>query len=257
MNRISFDLTKLSPLLTHSSKGNQPKWKYRNKWYKIDSFGYESLAEVLISRLLESRYNALTYSPIEIEYNGSIRMGSVSNNFLKEGDELYTLEQLHIIFRGTSLAATLDTIKSTEERIQYTVDFIKASTGLENAGATLTEWLELDAIFLNEDRHTNNIAFIRDAELNWRWAPYFDNGLSLLSDIKDYPIDVSYSIHKRNAKAKPFSTKHSRQVAVAEKLYGKQLSFSWTQSQVDAALSDLTDYYDAAYIERVKRLINV
>ena len=38
-----------------SSKGNQEKWldSETNRWYKLDQFGYEALAETLTSRLLE------------------------------------------------------------------------------------------------------------------------------------------------------------------------------------------------------------
>lgn len=38
-----------------SSKGNQEKWfdREQNLWYKLDQFGYEALAETLISMLLE------------------------------------------------------------------------------------------------------------------------------------------------------------------------------------------------------------
>ena len=36
----------------HSSKGNQLKWEQDGWWYKADAFGYESLAEVVVSRLL-------------------------------------------------------------------------------------------------------------------------------------------------------------------------------------------------------------
>ena len=38
-----------------SSKGNQEKWfdGIYGHWYKFDQFGYESLSEVLVSRLLE------------------------------------------------------------------------------------------------------------------------------------------------------------------------------------------------------------
>ena len=35
-----------------SSKGNQEKWIDGDRWYKLDQFGYEALAEALISRLL-------------------------------------------------------------------------------------------------------------------------------------------------------------------------------------------------------------
>ena len=30
-----------------SSKGNQEKWKYEGRWYKLDQFGYEGLAETV------------------------------------------------------------------------------------------------------------------------------------------------------------------------------------------------------------------
>ena len=255
MKKIDFDIAKLTPLLSHSSKGNQPKWRYRNKWYKIDSFGYESLAEIVISRLLNGRVDALSYEPVQISYNGEVRMGSVSNNFLGEGDELYTLERLHLIFRGEGCAEQLDKINSTEEKIQYTVDFIKDVTNIDNVGETLTTWLELDAMFLNEDRHTNNIAFVRDAEHNWRWAPYFDNGLSFLSDTKAYPTNVNYSIHKRKIKSKPFSDSFSKQVKAAEQIYGKRLKLQFTEAEIDAATKDLAGYYDEDCINRVKQIL--
>ena len=38
-----------------SSKGNQEKWydQASGRWYKLDQFGYEALAETVISTLLE------------------------------------------------------------------------------------------------------------------------------------------------------------------------------------------------------------
>ena len=45
---------------------------------------------------------------------------------------------------------------------RYTVDFIEQTTGLTGVGAYLTMLLELDSFFLNEDRHTNNLAVIRN-----------------------------------------------------------------------------------------------
>ena len=34
-----------------SSKGNQEKWKDGGRWYKLDQFGYEGLAETVILKL--------------------------------------------------------------------------------------------------------------------------------------------------------------------------------------------------------------
>lgn len=36
-----------------NSIANQEKWRDGNRWYKLDQFGYEALAETIISRLLE------------------------------------------------------------------------------------------------------------------------------------------------------------------------------------------------------------
>ncbi len=36
-----------------SSKGNQEKWLEGGRWYKLDQFGYEGLAETLVSVLLK------------------------------------------------------------------------------------------------------------------------------------------------------------------------------------------------------------
>lgn len=53
MDKVELD--KYSPLhkTGHTSKGDQRKWKIENLWYKADYMGYESLAEVLVSKLLD------------------------------------------------------------------------------------------------------------------------------------------------------------------------------------------------------------
>jgi hypothetical protein len=62
----------------------------------------------------------------------------------------------------------------------------------------IAQMLAFDAFILNEDRHTNNILFLFDPiSENWSLAPIFDNGLSLLSDVKDYPLGTPMTILKR------------------------------------------------------------
>ena len=48
-----------------SSKGNQEKWydQPSNRWYKLDQFGYEALAETAVSLFLE-RSNVETGTPL-------------------------------------------------------------------------------------------------------------------------------------------------------------------------------------------------
>ena len=49
------DLTEIEKekIENHTSKGNQPKWHIKNKWYKADHMGYEALAEYVVSELLK------------------------------------------------------------------------------------------------------------------------------------------------------------------------------------------------------------
>ena len=81
----------------------------------------------------------------------------------------------------------------------------------------LTRMLAFDALILNEDRHTNNVLFLYDFKLNtWELAPLFDHGLSLLSDVKDYPVNIDIKYLKRKVKAKPFNTNFKKQLALYE-----------------------------------------
>ena len=91
---------------------------------------------------------------------------------------------------------------------------IYAFTGLDVA-TDIARMLAFDAFILNEDRHTNNILFLYDPPTNeWELAPIFDNGLSLLSDVKDYPLGKPMSILKRLVQAKPFNSSFSKQLSL-------------------------------------------
>ena len=50
---MAMKLTTGKRIAETSSKGNQEKWREGGRWYKLDLFGYEGLAETVASRLLE------------------------------------------------------------------------------------------------------------------------------------------------------------------------------------------------------------
>lgn len=56
----------------YSSKGNQLKWEIDGYWHKADALGFESLAEIIVSRLM--RYSNIkgyvNYDPVTIIYKG-------------------------------------------------------------------------------------------------------------------------------------------------------------------------------------------
>ena len=73
MREIDIQNTPPATSTGHSSKGNQFKWPADGGWYKADHMGYESLAEIVVSRLLqqsEMAYPHVLYEPAVIHYDG-------------------------------------------------------------------------------------------------------------------------------------------------------------------------------------------
>ncbi len=241
-----------------SSKGNQQKWCTDGKWYKADHMGYEGLCETVISALLSksNTKNYTSYSLVVIKHNSTESIGCFSTDFKEPDESIITLEHLHRAYTGKALAKTLAEISDIKQRITYTVDFIEKYTDLKNAGNYITMMLELDAFFLNEDRHTNNIAFIRNEKTKkFRFCPYFDFGLSLLSDTNDYPQNEDVVKQMKRIRAKPFSENFDEQLEAANALYGDQIKFSFTSADIAKTDEICKEYYDAATIKRVQDIL--
>ena len=259
MYKINLDVIEQEPILGHTSKGNQPKWQLNGTWYKADHMGYEALSEVVISKLLE-KSNVSTfvkYEPVLIQYQGKELPGCVSRNFRKKDEMLVPLERLHRIYSGRGLAETIGKMGSQQEQILYTVEFVERETGLTGVGEYLTLLLEIDSFFLNEDRHTNNLAIMRNEQTKeFSLCPFFDNGLALLSDLNDYPLEKDMYDCIRSVRAKPFDVDFDTQTEAAEKLYGSQLKFFFKHSDVSRALEELRDLYPQEILERAERVVS-
>ena len=105
-------------------------------------------------------------------------------------------------------------------------------------------------LFGNEDRHLNNIAVLRRGE-GFDYCPLFDFGAGLLSNIRDYPLDIDPKAHIRLLRARPLGTTFTRQVHAAQSLYGPQFVWHFTPADLANALAEPLTFYaqrDAAYI---------
>ena len=259
MDKINLDSIEQEPIQGHTSKGDQPKWQLDGKWYKADHMGYEALAEVVVSQMLK-RSNVpdfVEYTPIWVQYQGKDIPGCVSKSFRAKNEMLVPFERLHRAYQGgRGLSEAIAAMPNAAARIRYTVDFIEQTTGLTGVGPYLTTLLEIDAFFLNEDRHTNNLAVIRDERSgNFRLCPIFDNGLALLSDLNDYPLDADiYSCIDR-VRAKPFSLDFDEQVEAANELYGSFLKFTFTRQDVLSILESAEAFYPEAILRRVQSIV--
>lgn len=258
MLTINLDDAARAPITGHTSKGDQPKWQVGGKWYKADHMGHEALSEVLVAGLLKKSNvkEYVDYQPAVIEYDGKTLRGCVSRNFRGKDEMLIPFERLHRAYKGRGLAQTIGGIGDAAERIRYTVDFIEQTTGLSSVGNDLTMLLELDAFFLNEDRHTNNLAVIRNEEaLQFRLCPIFDNGLALLSDWNDYPADADLFQCISRVRAKPFAQDFDEQVDAANALYGSRLKFSFTKADVKEILKNMSGVYPDDLLRRAEMVV--
>lgn len=259
MQQIKLSEKEIIESANHSSKGNQPKWFVNGIWYKADHMGYEGLVEVVISKLLAKTNitNFVEYKSVKIEFGYYNRNGCYSHNFLTKGDELIPLERLHRLYKKIALSRKLREFDNARDRIKYTVDFVEEVTNLKGFGEYLTAMLEIDALFLNEDRHTNNIAIIRNPDTKeFNLCPYFDQGLSLLSDLDGFWLEGNIDKHIMRVTAKPFGT-FKAQVSAAQELYGKQLKINFSMTDVDRILDELKEYYNDEIIDRVRYVIEM
>lgn len=232
--------------LEHSSKGNQMKWRQDGYWYKADQFGYESLSEVVASHLLKnSNISDVTlYNPIVLSYNGREYRGCSSKDFRKPEEVLMPLERVFRNYTTIGLAKQLARIANVKERIKYTEELVKNVTGLE-FGVYITKILEMDAFFLNEDRHTNNISLLYNKDTDdYRLCPFYDMGLSLFADTRvEFPLCMDYFGCKEKITAKPFSRDFEEQLDAANELYGCHLKFNFSVNHVADVIQELKDQY--------------
>lgn len=217
VERITIPIEALR-ITSTSSKGDQSKWHIDNKWIKQNSLGYEGIAEVLASLILScstlTEQEYVSYKPCEILLpTGEISIGCYSYDFRGKLQEV-TLERLfEANFTSTDSILNHKGL-STADKFEQIMQQVEAFTGL-NVRDEISLMLAFDALILNEDRHTNNILFLyHPVEGSWQIAPIFDNGLSLLSDEKDYTPGKPLTILKRKVKAKPFNSSFSKQLAL-------------------------------------------
>lgn len=232
-----------------SSKGNQLKWENEGIWYKADYTGYEGLAEYMISHLLKkstlTENEFVCYNLEKIKYGAVIYNGVKSKNFLSEDWQIITLERLFKNFFGESLYKSLYRIPEHKERLQFLVQQVERMTGLRNFGIYINKLLTIDAFFLNEDRHTHNIAVLMNGKGDYAYCPVFDNGAGLLSDTTmDYPLSGDVYALMDSVQSKTICGEFDEQLDISEALYKTNLKFQFTKKDVTELLADAKDYSD-------------
>lgn len=253
MQEIEIRQQNMEIAIGYSSKGNQMKWYQDGYWYKADAFGYESLAEAIVSYLLSfagKHIEYVVYEPVWIVAQGRRYRGCRSMEFKNPDEELVTLEHLHRSFTGQSLVKHLSYIGETRDKVAYTVEMVSHFTGIENFKEYLSLMLGMDAFFLNKDRHTNNIALLYDGKNDvYRCCPFFDMGLSLLSDTRQaYPVEVPVETCRKSVTAKPFCRDFDEQLDAAEELCSTFFHFELTKPEFLRETRAFLDREDVSFL---------
>ena len=233
-----------------SSKGNQEKWLDQGKWYKLDQFGYEGLAETFTSMLLErsniehdTPFCFVRYNMEKLLVHGRERTGCSSENFLKPGESIVTLSHLFGQYLGGPVAEVLGRLTSDKKRMIYLAEATADITGLRDCPQYLTLLFEMDGLGLNDDRHLNNIAVISRGD-GFDYCPIFDQGAGFLSNMMYSPMDIVPKSLIASATARPFNTTFNRQVKTMQNLYGKQLEIpKFTRGELYDMIQPLLPYY--------------
>ena len=242
-----------------SSKGNQLKFARDGYWYKTDYLGYEGLAEYVVSKILAfsslRRDEFVDYELEKISWHGRVFPGCRSRDF-SDGWQLITLERLFQQEYGAGVNQVLQTAENSRERLQMLVNLTERATGLSQAGIYFSKMLTIDAFFLNEDRHSHNIAFMTDQKREYRFVPFFDQGAGLLSDTAiDYPLDQDVYQMIPIPRAKTFCADFDEQMDTAEELYGNQLRFHFSRTDAEKILQEAEDYYSEEVRTRVLNIL--
>ena len=230
-----------------SSKGNQLKWINNGIWYKADYTGYEGLAEYMISHLLLKsslrQDEFVLYEPEQIRYKDAVYSGVKSNDFLEKDWQLITLERLFKTFFGQSLYQSIFKISDPEKRLIFLVEQVERVTNLSDFGVYINKLFTIDAFFLNEDRHTHNIAILMNKDGRFAYSPIFDNGAGLLADTSlDYPLGKDVYLQIKEVRAKTISADFDEQLDLSEKLYGNHLKFHFNSKDVSDLLDRISIY---------------
>lgn len=230
-----------------SSKGNQLKWNNNGIWYKADYTGYEGLAEYMISHLLLKsslrQDEFVLYEPEQIRYKDAVYSGVKSNDFLEKDWQLITLERLFMTFFGQSLYQSIFKISDPEKKLIFLVEQVERVTNLSDFGVYMNKLFTMDAFFLNEDRHTHNIAILMNKDGRFSYSPIFDNGAGLLADTSlDYPLGKDVYLQIKEVRAKTISADFDEQLDLSEKLYGNHLKFHFHAKDVSDLLDGISIY---------------
>lgn len=240
----------------NSLDGAQLKWKSGNRFYKKDKYGYESLAEMLVSELEEHIDNfphVNYYSELKI-VNGRYERVCWSEDCKRDWEIEYTFYEILKKYGKWYKLLTLSGI----DAVSYVVDCIDWFIGFRGTREYLSRVFFLDSIVLNSDRHFNNISVLVGNDSS-RFFPVMDNGLSLLSNIKEYPLNCDIRSLMSMVCCMPFSSNFGVQCSYFRDCDKLVIDYDSLMTNIEIALNNIDDYvyYGKPVFKRMCEVLNL
>lgn len=232
-----------------SSKGNVTKYTNGLLWIKSNYLGYEALAEVISSRVIQALgFETVVYDPCFLSRNEyEAESACVSQSFTLNSTEYSIgrlLQKLGKYNNSDEMFTAFTNNQTPMLRVQWVLDLLKPLNITDYLRSSLAECIWLDSILLNEDRHLFNLVLTLDIQNRFHFIN-FDYGGSLLSDLRDYPLAMPLQRAVYSVKSKPFSSRFSSQLRAFQDCLPTHFNKS-----IYLNITDLYDYFEPVYIQR-------
>jgi hypothetical protein len=156
------------------------------------------------------------------------RYASKSADMLSNNEQLITLNRVHAMLVGNTMQEMFDKNSgmSGEDKAHYACNMLSRFMGIpaKDACDYISILLQADALLLNEDRHLDNIAIIKN-DTGFRFTPIFDFDCALFSCAEDLS-EQSIKRYLQIKPALPFERSHDDQIKIAHAISDKRLSIS-------------------------------
>lgn len=227
--------------------GTQPKRIIDGRYFKQDTMGYESVSEAIISEL---EHYILDIDFVDYEMgichtSLGILYGCYSEDFKRGG---YSELSLYKIIDNEEYSC----LGSAKEKLEYIESKVS-----KICGYGVHEWLGkhilLDAITLNPDRHLNNFILLRKGN-KCIYGPIMDNGLGLLSNIEEFPMNIrNINTYLSSVSSKPFTRRFSNQVKLFDDIDRLQINMSGFKNKLDLVWDNVP--FKVECFKRAKKIL--
>jgi hypothetical protein len=154
------------------------------------------------------------------------RYASKSADMLSNNEQLVTLNRAHAMLVGNTMQEMFDKNNgmSVEDKAYYVCDILGRlmDTPVKDVCDYISILLQTDALLLNEDRHLDNIAIIKN-DTGFRFAPIFDFDCALFSCVEDLSKQ-NIEQYLQIKPSLPFERSHIDQIKIAYTISDKRLS---------------------------------